>query len=321
MKRKKTEGRTLTRLPPKVRAKDGSYYYDFGRDERGVRRWKKLCRITDGEHELYKALAKVTRGDVATLNDLFDKFLGSEKFKSLAPATQKDYAGYITRTLRPVFGDCEPDEVTSGHVAQFLQRRFDGGSPVVANREMACLSSVYNYGLRIDAAKFNPCHGVSRNTEKPRTRYVEHDEFRNVFDAVSEPFQDFLAALYLTGLRQGDIRRLKRSQITPQGLRVTHGKTATSTGKTVLIAMSEALRYFIIRAQTRAPSSPYVFTNENGDPWTVWAVQSQVRRVRERIGRHDWTLHDIRAKAESDHAEGLGLLPLYRRVQRLTPVR
>jgi integrase len=311
----------LSTLPQKVRVKNGSYYYDCGRDEHGVRHWKKLSRISAGEHELYKALAKITRGGVATLNDLFDKYLGSEKFKALAPATQRDYLGYIKRTLRPVFGDCEPDEVTSGHVAQFLQRRFDGGAGVVANREMACLSSVYNLGLRTDDAKFNPCHGVSRNTERPRTRYVEHDEFRKVFDAVSEPFQDFLAALYLTGLRQQDIRAMKRSQITPQGLRVTHRKTVGTTGKTVLVEMSEALRYFIIRAQTRAPSSVYVFTNENGDPWGAWAIQSQVRRVRDRIGRHDWTLHDVRAKAESDHETGLGLLPLYRRVQRVKPVR
>jgi integrase len=182
---------------------------------------------------------------------------------------------------------------------------------------MACLSSVYNLGLRTDDAKFNPCHGVSRNTERPRTRYVEHDEFLKVFNSVSEPFQDFLAALYLTGLRQGDIRAMKRSQILPQGIRVQQRKT----GKAVIVSMTDALRFFIIRAQTRAPSSAYVFTNENGDPWGVWAIQSQVRRVRERIGRHDWTLHDVRAKAESDHETGLGLLPLYRRVQRITPVR
>jgi integrase len=311
----------LTPLPPKVRVKNGAYHYDCGRDAAGKRSWRKLSRIADGHHALFKALAEITNPRVRQLSDLFNKYLASAKFKQLAPATQRDYEGYITRTLRPVFGHCDPNEVTSGHIAQFLQRRLDGGAGVVANREMACLSSVYNFGLRTDDAKFNPCHGVSRNTERPRTRYVEHDEFRKVFDAVSEPFQDFLAALYLTGLRQGDIRTMKRSQITPQGLRVTHRKTVGTTGKTVLVAMSDALRYFIIRAQTRAPSSPFVFTNENGDPWGVWAIQSQVRRVRERIGRHDWTLHDVRAKAESDHAEGLGLLPLYRRVQRITPVR
>jgi integrase len=311
----------LTPLPPKVRVKNGSYHYDCGRDETGKRRWKKLSRIQDGDHELYRTLAIYTSPRVRRLDDLFTRFLGSETFRQLAPATQRDYAGYIVRSLRPVFGGCEPDWVTAGHVSQFLQRRLEAGSGVVANREIACLSSVYNFGMRHGDCHANPCRGVRRNQQTPRTRYVEHDEFLKVFNSVTEPFQDFLAALYLTGLRQGDVRAMQRSQITPQGLRVTHRKTIGTTGKTVLIAMTDALRFFIIRAQTRAPSSTYVFTNENGDPWGVWAIQSQVRRVRERIGRHDWTLHDVRAKAESDHATGLGLLPLYRRVQRVTPVR
>lgn len=311
----------MTQLPPRVRVKNGAYHYDLGRDEKGVRRWKKLSRIGEGEHALYKALAVATSPRVRTLDALFDAYLGSESYRRLAPATQRDYAGYIRRTLRLWAGHCEPDEIRAGDVAQLLQRRLESGSAVVANREVACLSSVYNFGMRSGDCMTNPCRGVRRNPQPPRTRYVEHDEFRKVFDAVAEPFQDFLAALYLTGLRQQDIRAMKRSQITPQGIRVTQGKTLKTTGKTVLISMTDALRYFIIRAQTRAPSSLYVFTNENGDPWGVWAIQSQVRRVRDRIGRHDWTLHDVRAKAESDHSEGLGLLPLYRRVQRITPVR
>jgi integrase len=317
---KKPKDPILTPLPPRVRVKNGAYHYDCGRDDTGKRSWRKLCRIDEGHHALYRALADITSPRSRTLNDLFDAFL-ARGIATLAPATQRDYAGYIARSLRKVFGATAPDEVHSGHISQYLQRRLDGGSGVVANREIACLSSVYNYGMRTGRCNANPCHGVRRNAQPPRTRYVEHDEFRKVFDAVSEPFQDFLAALYLTGLRQQDIRSMKRSQITPQGLRVTPGKTERSTGKTVLISMTDALRFFIIRAQTRAPSSPFVFTNENGDPWGVWAIQSQVRRVRERIGRHDWTLHDIRGKAESDHSVGLGLLPLYRRVQRITPVR
>lgn len=302
-------------LPPKVRAKNGAYHYDLGRDETGKRRWKKLCRISDGEHALYKALANITSPRSRTLNDLFDRFL-ARGMASLAPATQRDYAGYIGRSLRLVFGETAPDDVTSSHVSQYLQRRLEGGSGVVANREIACLSSVYNYGMRLGLCERNPCHGVRRNPQPPRTRYIQDTEFRKAFDAAPEEFQDFMAGLYLTGLRQGDIRQLRRSQITPQGIRVEQAKT----GKVVIVAMTEALRYFVLRAQSRSPASPFVFTNTQGDPWTVWAIQSQVRRLKEKTG-HDWTLHDIRAKAESDHSEGLGLLPLYKRAKRIKPVR
>lgn len=304
-------------LPARVHAKNGSYHYDLGRDEAGKRRWVKLCRISDGDHALYKALAELTKPRVRTLGDLFDSYLGSRTFAALAPRTQKDYLFYINGNLRAVFGETDPADVTSGHIAQYLQRRLESGAGVVANREIACLSTVYNYGMRLGKVETNPCRGVRRNPQPPRTRYVEDDEFLKAFNAAPEAFQDFLAALYLTGLRQGDVRRLRRSQITPQGIRVEQAKT----GKVVIIEISEALRYFIIRAQTRAPHSPYVFTNTRGEPWGHWAIQSQVRRLREKIGRYDWTLHDVRAKAESDHKEGLGLLPLYKRAARLKPVR
>jgi hypothetical protein len=35
----------------------------------------------------------------------------------------------------------------------------------------------------------------------------------------------------------------------------------------------------------------------------------------------DWNFHDIRAKAESDHATGMGLLSRYKRARRITPTR
>ncbi len=301
-------------LPPRVRVKNGAYHYDLGRDETGKRSWKKLCRISDGEHALYKALAAITRPRSRTLGDLFDKYLGSETFKNLAPATQRDYAGYIRRTLRPWGGHCEPDEPTQGDVAQLLQRRLEGGSPVVANREVACLSSVYNYGMRAGECQTNPCRGVRRNPQPPRTRYVEHDEFQTAINNAPEPFQDFMAALYLTGLRQSELRKLRKAQVDTERITLREPKT----GKLVVVEISDRLRFFIVRAMSRTPESPYVFTNTQGQPWSVWAVQSQARRL---TGKTDWTLHDVRGKAETDSEAGLGLLPLYRRARRIKAVR
>jgi integrase len=296
-------------LPPRVRVKNNAYHYDCGRDDQGVRRWKKLSRISEGEHALYKALAAVTRPRVRTLGDLFDKYLGSETFRARAPATQRDYAGYIRRTLRPWGGDCEPDAITQGDVAQLLQRRLEGGSPVVANREVACLSTVYNYGMRAGECQTNPCKGVRRNPQPPRTRYVEHDELKSAMADAAPEFQDFVEALYLTGLRQGELRTLKRSQVTAERITLREPKT----GKIVVVEIGERLRPVLMRAMSRAPSSPYVFTNTQGDHWTVWAIQSQMRRVT----KTDWTLHDVRGKAETDSATGLGLLPLYKRARRI----
>jgi integrase len=304
----------LTPLPPRVRVKNGSYHYDCGKDESGKRRWKKLSRISEGESALYQALAKATSNRERTLGALFDRFLGSAAYSGLAPATQRDYSGYIARTLRPWGGHCDPDELQPGDVAQLLQRRLDGGSPVVANREVACLSSIYNFGMRAGLCRSNPCRGVRRNPQPPRTRYIEHGEFTAAINGAPEPFQDFLGALYLTGLRQSELRRLRKSSVQPGRIVIREPKT----GKLVAVEITDRLRYFITRASSRTPESPFVFTNTQGEPWTVWAIQSQSRRLK---GKDGWTLHDVRAKAETDSEHGLGLLPLYKRARRIKPVR
>ena len=309
MRRTKSEDRILTQLPPRVRVKNGAYHYDLGRDEKGVRRWKKLSRISEGEHALYKALSDATTPHIRSLGALFDKYLGSESYRRLAPATQRDYAGYIRRTLRPWGGDCAPDEIRAGDVAQLLQRRLEGGSAVVANREVACLSSVYNFGMRAGECMTNPCKGVRRNPQPPRTRYVEHAEYKAALDGAPEAFQDFMEALYLTGLRQSELRTLKKSQVTAERITLREPKT----GKLVVVEIGDRLRPVLLRACSRTPNSPHVFTNTQGAPWTVWAIQSQSRR----LTKTDWTLHDVRGKAETDSATGLGLLPLYRRARRI----
>lgn len=302
-------------LPPRVRVKNGAYHFDLGRDESGRRRWKKLCRLCDGEHALYKAIAELKRPRARTLGDAFDLFL-AKGIVTLAPRTQRDYLVYINGKLRKVFGETPPEEVDSGHIAQYLQRRMENGGGVVANREIACLSSVYNFAMRQGLCRSNPCRGVRRNPQPPRQRYVRDDEFLKAFEAAPTEFQDFLATLYLTGFRQGDLRRLKKNQLTPHGIRIEESKT----GKVRVVKWSEAVRFFVTRACSRVPESEAVFTNSRGEPWSEWAIQSVVRRLRAKV-KHDWTLHDVRAKAESDHSEGMGLLPLYKRVKRITPVR
>jgi len=304
----------LTQLPPRVRPKNGSYHYDLGRDEAGKRRWKKLCRISEGEHALYKALSEIKRPRVRTLDSLFDGYLCSESYRRLAPATQRDYAGYIRRTLRPWAGHCEPDEIRAGDVAQLLQRRLENGSGVVANREVACLSSIYNFGMRSGHCMTNPCKQVRRNPQPHRNRYVEDAELQAALEGATQEFRDFVEALYLTGLRQSELRGLRKTQVGTERVTLKEPKT----GKIVLVEISDALRLVLMRAASRSPESPFVFTNTQGNPWTQWGVQSQSRRLK---GKTDWTLHDVRAKAETDSPAGLGLLPLYRRARRIKAVK
>lgn len=310
----------MKQLPKNVRLKHGRYYFDAGRDETGKRRWVPLSRLAEGDHALYAALARVMRPRARTIGDLLDAYLG-QGMRDLSPSTRRDYMGYIGRSLRPVFGAMPPEDVRPSDIAQYLELRQEQGAQVVSNREVACLSSAYNFAMRKGWVEYNPCRGVRRNRERPRDRYVRHDEFLTIFEAAPEPLQDFLAVLYLTGLRPGETRALLKSHITPDGLRIEESKT----GKVRLIEWSESLRFFVLRANSRETTSPYLLTNSQGQKWTQWAIYSALGRVRGQLRKSGvdvphWTPHSLRAKAESDSAEGLGLLPLYRRMRRTKPV-
>lgn len=300
----------------RVFERHGSYHLDLGRDETGKRRSKVLCRVADGEAALYAALAKYTTEHSTTMAQLFDAF---QMFgvRDLAPATQRDYRGYIKRALKPVFGAMAPDDVTSVDVAKYLERRKRQGHGPIGNKEIACLSSVFQYAIRNGMASKDPTKGVRRNRTRPRDRYVRDEEYEAYLRAAPEWVQDLMQAIYLAGLRPGEAESLLKSQLTPQGIRFEESKT----GKVRLIAWSDKLQFHVMRACSRAPTSPYVFTNSRGEPITKWARISVLRRLRSAVKGEPWRWHDLRAKAESDHPEGLGLLPLYKRARRTTPVR
>src|SRR5690606_4161938 len=276
------------------------------------------CRVTDGENELYAALARVTKPKAATIADLLDSFM-VHGMTELAPVTQKDYRGYIKRQLRPIFGEMAPDDLETAHVAQYLEKRKKTARSV-ANKEVACLASAFQYGLRVGLCSADPTKGVKRNKVKPKTRYVRHDEFLLYFDAAPPCLQDLMAGIYLMVLRPGEARNLKKSSITPKGVVIEESKT----DKVKLIEWSPALQYVLTRATSRAPSSPYVFTNGRGEPLTKSARHSALRRVRATLpeGSPRWHFHDLRAKGESDHKDGgHGLLALYKRARVVKAVR
>ena len=72
----------------------------------------------------------------------------------------------------------------------------------------------------------------------------------------------------LTGLRQGDIRRLKRSAVSKDGISVDEGKTARG----IDIKWSDELREVVDRALERSDCE-YVFTSTRNPkrPWGKWA--------------------------------------------------
>ncbi|HZO24185.1 MAG TPA: hypothetical protein VFB37_16965 [Steroidobacteraceae bacterium] len=296
---------------PGVFEKDGRYY-------KVVRnRWIALSRIDEGINSLYRALYELDPARPGTVGEMIAVYRAAG-MDNLRPSTQARYGLMLTR-LDKTFGKMRIGTLRPSHVAMHLEkRRKRGRGAIAANREMAVLASVHNFGMRQGWLEANPCRGIARNTEKPRKRNVTDAEFLEAFHASPEPFQDLIAAAYLSGCRQGDVVSWTRSgNLKPEGIVFVESKT----GKPHTVEWSDALRFFVRRAMARFPDTDHVFANRFGQPWSVWAINSQMRRL-----KVTWAFRDLRAKAQTDSphsvlGHGAAMEAVYRKMLRTKPVR
>lgn len=298
------------KLPPKVHRKGPSLYYVDNN------KWHRLCAADAREEVIHGELWKHLSKNVHTLSDVMKDYAATRMTK-LALTTQKDYSRMLSKKGRLVthFGHMRPDDLTSQDCAVYLEMRDKEGHGARGNREMALLSSVYNHGMRIRAASFNPAYGVRRNKEEPRTFYVSDESLRLAMQNAPPALRHLMWAAYLTGFRQGDLRRLTKDNLTADGIKIIQSKD----GKHEIREWSESLRKVVRRALKRSKTDR-VFTNSYGRDWTVDSIQCAMRRMKAKTGIQ-WRFHDLRAKAESDHATGLGLMRRYKRATILSAVK
>lgn len=296
-------------LPPKVHERHGRYYYVH------QNRWNALSRVEEGATALYTALQAWTSDRPATYGQLMMLYI-ARALPELRPATQPEYLRIINARLQHHFGHVILNALEPMHVAQYLEMRKVEGAAVGGNRERAVLGSVISWGMRFGWCASNPCHGVRRNREVPSKRYVTDPELSEVLNRAPAPLADLLAVAYLTGLRQGDLRVMRRDAITPNGIRLRQSKD----GKLREISWSPALKHFVERALARSEGD-YVFVGEKGRPYTMDGLQSALRRL-----NAGFRFRELRPKAASDAAHNvLGhdaqMLTRYVRHQKLKPVR
>jgi integrase len=296
-------------LPPKVHERHGRYFYVH------KNKWNPLSRVEEGATALYTALQEWTSDRPATYGQLMMLYI-ARALPELKPATRPEYVRIINARLQHHFGHVILNALEPMHIAQYLEMRKQDGAPIGGNRERAVLGSVISWGMRFGWCASNPCIGVARNREAPSRRYVTDAELRGVLDRAPPALRDLLAVAFLTGLRQGDLRTLKRDNITPTGIVLTQSKD----GKQREISWSPRLKHFVDLALGRSKCE-YVFVGSSGRPYTMDGLQLAMKRL-----KPGFKFRELRPKAATDAAHNvLGhtaqMLPTYLRRTTIKPVR
>lgn len=287
-------------LPQRVYHKHKGYYF--------VTLENKWIRLGSAYGEAMRAWAELVAQpqSASTMNDLFDRYM-REVAPTKAPVTYKGNQREM-QPLRVFFGRMRPSEVEPIHVYQYLDERGKLAR-VRANREKALLSHVFSMAIRWGLLRDNACKNVKRLSEKPRDRYVEDWELQAFVNTAPELIRQYVAFKYLTGLRQGDILKLRLDALRDDGIHVVTGKT----GRRLIIEWTGDLTYVLdhVRALRTKIKSVYLFSTRQGQPYTSDGFRSIWQRAMKKamesgVIKERFTDHDIRAKSGTD-ADASGL--------------
>jgi integrase len=269
----------------------------------------RLRRVTYADLDALLAAWRVTWGEAAqeggqTVGALLDAFLAGlgERVKrgELSATTKADYSRCVMG-LRPVWAAVRIEDVDVPMLYRWRDARGEQ-SRTRANRERTVLVEAFKPAVRDGRMRDNPVRFLEPFTEKPRTRYVTDAEFMAVYALAAPVVQAAMLLAAVTGLRQGDILRLRRSDFGDDGLRVQTRKT----GKGLAFGWSEGLRRAVLVAVgARAFVPMHLIATETGKPYTsdgfrsLWhKAMTAAREAHPTMPR--WTFNDLRAKAGSE---------------------
>ena len=143
-------------LPQRVYAKHGAFYYHHPKG-----RWEHLGRDLEAVKRRAAEIANGLGAEYGTTSFYLDEFLTACRRRvtaaDLAPRTLEDYTR-DSEPLKAFFGAMYPIGVEPSHVAEYLDTNLELGRGVRANREKACLSSMFTWLIRTGQAgvKTNP---------------------------------------------------------------------------------------------------------------------------------------------------------------------
>ncbi len=262
----------------------------------------------------------VQQEDTISFDQMMQRYL-EEIVPDKAPSTQGDEQRFA-KTLTQFFGGNLLIQITPDLVAQYKQerrrmyaakwqRRLKKKSKVkikaeqgkdfgkrTINRELGLLSAVFNQAIKVwRYCNFNPVSCVKREKENKRVKFFTDEDFGKIFDHLSDWVQPLVLLAKNTGLRRANIVNLKWSQVNlSQRVIVLEAEVMKNSTSLGLPLNDQAMQVIVAQKakRIRPICQVYVFSKQNGEPYTGWGVTRAFKRACRKAGTPDYRFHDLR---------------------------
>lgn len=242
----------------------------------------------DAKKELRRLLAerdklgslKTGNLSVAAVCALYD----AHAQKNLAPVTASRYREFLER-FAGHSGALAASEARPKHVADWLDTKPTWGVTTRHNA-ITAVKRAFAWAAKAGHIADDPLAKMER--PRPRRREDVADAGKAtamIASAVSPEFRDLLTVLRETGCRPGEAVRIEARHIDwERRIAVLAGKTTARTGRARVIHLTEAAMVVLAGCAERHGEGGPLLRNTKGQPWTRTALNTQMRRLRDRAG-------------------------------------
>lgn len=136
------------------------------------------------------------------------------------------------------------ESIRASDVKQYcVEREKQGAASATINREKYILSKIFRHLMENDLVTKNPVSLVRSPPEKSKVQdvYIPRSDFRKIVDNLPEWYQPIAWTAFFTGMRQGEIRNLDRSQLDLEQRIIELSSSDTKEGRSKKIPIHKDL--------------------------------------------------------------------------------
>lgn len=299
-------------LPKRWSWKHGAIYYLVPPSEKTLwegKSWFRLGKSLAEAHKTFSEKMHHTKGAVTiTMQDLLDRFEW-EHLPTVKPATQHYYL-YALPMVRRIF-TTNPFPVTRlepQHAYRMVDHLEKTESTKKAKQAAECLSSALSFAVKKGIIPRNPLIGQFRKPSiRGRDRVVGDQELLAFATILPRKWQLYISLkLHTKGRRKGELLRLKRTDLTTEGLVFTNNKRTVDRFRVRWTPELHVLVEEILSLHPQGTENSYLFCTRENKPyitetgltsgfdsiWQRYMVKAVALGLCQRF-----TEHDLRAKA------------------------
>jgi len=153
----------------------------------------------------------------STFKDLANEYI---KRHASQKRSRKEDERIINKELIPKWGHLPIKEIRRRDVIRLIDAINDRGAPIMANRTLALIKTIFNFGISRDIIEFNPAHLVKPPAkEKPRDRVLSESEIKKFWDRIDKiptlsiHIKAVLKLILITAQRPGEITNMEWKEL------------------------------------------------------------------------------------------------------------